>query len=153
MCTCTHTYMYIHTHTSALLHREPSSNGASARACARTCAPRRPARCRVLSILGITRTFLLECYRVLAPIRGCKRVSLSLYLFPLNNYGIGCPFWNNFSLLRKNLDERIKSIFENFFSNRFFPPFLFGIKVERRHFRKFESQRVDGCACRRRNVY
>lgn len=74
------------THTSALLHCGPSSNGASARACARTCAPRRPARCRVLSILGITRTFLLECYRVLAPIRGCKRVSLSLSLFPLNNY-------------------------------------------------------------------
>lgn len=97
-------YVYIRTHTSAL--RALQQRCICACMCTRTCAPRRPARCRVLSILGITRiAFLLECYRVLAPIRGCKRVPLSLSssLFPLNNYsGIGIVL---FGITRKNLEN------------------------------------------------
>lgn len=83
-CTCirvrVYVYVYIRTHTSAL--RALQQRCICACMCTRTCAPRRPARCRVLSILGITRiAFLLECYRVLVPIRGCKRVPLSLPLY------------------------------------------------------------------------
>lgn len=103
-CTCirVRVYTYAHERTAG----PPATVHLRVHVHTYVCTTSTGTRCRVLSILGITRiAFLLECYRVLAPIRGCKRVPLSLSssLFPLNNYsGIGIVL---FGITRKNLEN------------------------------------------------